>query len=360
MAKVGRNEPCPCGSGRKYKKCCLTHAGGGAPYTTADRHTALQRLLLSVHPDELHDARDRFWGKHLPLRERWTDGALLEMTEVAFQFWLFFDVDVLDEGLTLADEILQHGRDLGHGERRYLEMGRKSSMRLYEVIGVEPGASLTLRDVLHGGEVRVRERAGSRSLHTWDLVAARVMQKGASGQPEIDGGLFPIQSCLRDPLVKHLVQVSAERDEASLREAQVLVFFDAWIGPGLPNLANYDGDPVLLTQVHFDVIDEGKLVAALDRARDIIQPGEAQVWSWVGKGAQRQETVSRAFLRVDQGRLEIQTNSRERGAAVKALVERLAGTSVKYRSTEHQDLEQAVLAHTPEEGDLEPSLSAGR
>lgn len=23
MAKTGRNEPCPCGSGKKYKKCCL-------------------------------------------------------------------------------------------------------------------------------------------------------------------------------------------------------------------------------------------------------------------------------------------------------------------------------------------------
>ncbi|PWG62536.1 hypothetical protein DEM34_12175 [Spiribacter halobius] len=22
-AKVGRNEPCPCGSGQKYKRCCL-------------------------------------------------------------------------------------------------------------------------------------------------------------------------------------------------------------------------------------------------------------------------------------------------------------------------------------------------
>jgi uncharacterized protein YecA (UPF0149 family) len=21
--KIGRNDPCPCGSGRKYKKCCL-------------------------------------------------------------------------------------------------------------------------------------------------------------------------------------------------------------------------------------------------------------------------------------------------------------------------------------------------
>ena len=22
MKKVGRNDPCPCGSGKKYKKCC--------------------------------------------------------------------------------------------------------------------------------------------------------------------------------------------------------------------------------------------------------------------------------------------------------------------------------------------------
>jgi hypothetical protein len=29
--KVGRNEPCPCGSGRKYKKCCLGLAPRAAP-----------------------------------------------------------------------------------------------------------------------------------------------------------------------------------------------------------------------------------------------------------------------------------------------------------------------------------------
>jgi uncharacterized protein YecA (UPF0149 family) len=23
-AKVGRNDPCPCGSGKKYKKCCMS------------------------------------------------------------------------------------------------------------------------------------------------------------------------------------------------------------------------------------------------------------------------------------------------------------------------------------------------
>jgi len=25
--KVGRNDPCPCGSGKKYKKCCLGKNG---------------------------------------------------------------------------------------------------------------------------------------------------------------------------------------------------------------------------------------------------------------------------------------------------------------------------------------------
>jgi SEC-C motif-containing protein len=26
--KIGRNDPCPCGSGKKYKKCCGKHAEG--------------------------------------------------------------------------------------------------------------------------------------------------------------------------------------------------------------------------------------------------------------------------------------------------------------------------------------------
>jgi len=26
--KTGRNDPCPCGSGRKYKKCCMKKAAG--------------------------------------------------------------------------------------------------------------------------------------------------------------------------------------------------------------------------------------------------------------------------------------------------------------------------------------------
>ncbi len=30
MAKVGRNDPCPCGSGQKYKRCCLPREDAAA------------------------------------------------------------------------------------------------------------------------------------------------------------------------------------------------------------------------------------------------------------------------------------------------------------------------------------------
>jgi tetratricopeptide (TPR) repeat protein len=41
MKKTGRNEPCPCGSGKKYKKCCinapkLPQQGGRYVYTDLD------------------------------------------------------------------------------------------------------------------------------------------------------------------------------------------------------------------------------------------------------------------------------------------------------------------------------------
>jgi len=55
MEKVGRNAPCPCGSGKKYKKCCLPlHQESSAwqdsagPLTLEPGFTALDSLSNSV------------------------------------------------------------------------------------------------------------------------------------------------------------------------------------------------------------------------------------------------------------------------------------------------------------------------
>ena len=62
MAKIGRNAPCPCGSGKKYKKCCLplhetsrSQQNEDMLYSTDDMDD-LDRLSNSVM-DLIHEGR---------------------------------------------------------------------------------------------------------------------------------------------------------------------------------------------------------------------------------------------------------------------------------------------------------------
>ena len=53
MVKIGRNAPCPCGSGKKYKKCCLMpRAGKEQKYGSSTKfipvYTQLDQLSNSV------------------------------------------------------------------------------------------------------------------------------------------------------------------------------------------------------------------------------------------------------------------------------------------------------------------------
>ncbi len=59
--KVGRNDPCPCGSGRKYKKCCEGKAPAGCPESLVEQFEALdarharvrEQLFERLRPSEL-------------------------------------------------------------------------------------------------------------------------------------------------------------------------------------------------------------------------------------------------------------------------------------------------------------------
>ena len=62
--KIGRNDPCPCGSGRKYKNCCLEDQGSGLPDegpagVFAEIRQALQGRQFSSL-EELQSFTDRF------------------------------------------------------------------------------------------------------------------------------------------------------------------------------------------------------------------------------------------------------------------------------------------------------------
>jgi tetratricopeptide (TPR) repeat protein len=63
MAKIGRNEPCPCGSGKKYKNCCLQQQeaaaralAAAAVRPTIDVEIAKSLGLFDSEEDELTTA----------------------------------------------------------------------------------------------------------------------------------------------------------------------------------------------------------------------------------------------------------------------------------------------------------------
>ena len=55
MKKISRNAPCPCGSGKKHKKCCLLHQDGTKRYPSKRKirfipvYTELDQLSNSVN-----------------------------------------------------------------------------------------------------------------------------------------------------------------------------------------------------------------------------------------------------------------------------------------------------------------------
>jgi tetratricopeptide (TPR) repeat protein len=65
MTKIGRNEPCPCGSDRKYKLCCLSRHEADRAAAQANDHalkaaaTAIDRLIFAGRIDDAESsARD--------------------------------------------------------------------------------------------------------------------------------------------------------------------------------------------------------------------------------------------------------------------------------------------------------------
>ncbi|MFH1436059.1 MAG: SEC-C metal-binding domain-containing protein [Pseudomonadota bacterium] len=179
MTDAGRNDPCPCGSGKKYKQCCLTKAS--ARRTAGTEETLMRELVRDLfrfakkhHEKKMQDAYGFFAGAA-------DDEASLtpeqkSTTEINYSDWLVYDwiVDT-DKGKTLIDLYLEHDPGLRPGQRDILGGMRESIVSLYEVAGVVPEESMKLRDLLLRGTVEVREKSATRILLKGDVLALRLL-----------------------------------------------------------------------------------------------------------------------------------------------------------------------------------------
>ena len=379
MSAIGRNEPCPCGSGKKYKRCCL---GKGAPapgaWTAGERDSALASLMRFARRAELDGDRAgaelTFWGKRL---ERMTPAEAreamdFEQSRFGFHEWLVFDRPLYGGGTIVERFLARAGGGLRSGERRYLERMRLSHLRPYEIQAVRRDEGLDLLDLWTNKRVRVRERLATRQLVQWDVLAARIVI-GPEGEPVLDGSpyLYPVRE--KELILRVLRRLGRSlrgklprRDETTFFKNIGMVFHDLWLElvaqRSPPNLVTAEGNEVVLCRAVFDVHDRAALEAALASHPELEREDDGS-YAWLAENAD-EAGFRRGFgtFVLEKRRVVLETVSRQRAERGRALLEAAAGPAVAYRATSSESVQRALerrpARRTRPEDEVPPEAAA--
>jgi SEC-C motif-containing protein/antitoxin Xre/MbcA/ParS-like protein len=286
MDKIGRNDPCPCGSGKKYKKCCLMKEEEVSARQREEGTAVSLALdwLAKHHPEQIAEAIDaNFYGAL-------EDDELDRLNELSPHFqqmayinsseWLINDARFEVKGkVTPVRELLlgPGGPLLPSASRNWLQRLGERPLSLYEVREVKPGEGLVLIDLLRPEElpVRVAERSASRTLVRYDILGTRLVRR--DGGFVLSGAVYPFA---RDEGIACQDEILGEmkkkgwKDE-DFREFVAAIMISRWlyalvVKRPLPALVDTStGEPIMLTTDHYRVNDWQALENVLALQSDV-------------------------------------------------------------------------------------------
>ena len=154
--RAGRNQPCPCGSGRKYKACCRAKDLEGGTHPLTLRAPAMYAMLATY--------AQRARGRQLADR---LSACAIGAPHAAM---LALDLAIFDGGIA-GKFLAARGHLLRPDERELLEDWLSLPVDMYEVSRVSRGSELTLRSLVGGpARLRQRDRLFSMSVRRLDVV----------------------------------------------------------------------------------------------------------------------------------------------------------------------------------------------
>jgi len=179
MNTIGRNDPCPCGSGRKYKKCC----GDTSNVDTTDlRYSRIRRLDTESGNLVMRFAKERY-GQDV-LEKAWED--FLFSDEIPFVMshpdidfflrWFTFDWKPQEKEKLSELFLIEKGTQLSSDLRHFIEATSHAAYSFFQTLEAKAGIGLTLRDILRKYEIKVTEKSASTILERGHIVYARIVQ----------------------------------------------------------------------------------------------------------------------------------------------------------------------------------------
>ena len=234
--RVSRNSACPCGSGLKYKRCCLVKSERRERERRFDEAVGrrIQKWSSESFKDEVGAALEEFAGA-----ERSMDDDDLQI----FAVWFHNDRE-LPGGGTPAERYARRG-DLPEDERAAARIA-SAGLGIHRVLAVEPGESLVLEDLVRGTRTEVYSQAVSREVVRWDILIGRVMD---GDPPSLWGPARFLQPADELELVAELERLAGASDEQALsralrERALDLMRFQPPSWSVEPSLFTLEGDPV--------------------------------------------------------------------------------------------------------------------
>ncbi|TLZ16580.1 MAG: DUF2384 domain-containing protein [Gammaproteobacteria bacterium] len=391
MTTPGRNDPCPCRSGKKFKHCCLRarDAALETPGTLAWRRlrravddfamgkTLLEFVVTTYGPRAADEAWAEFSGLEEPFDPQTPHLAL-------FMSWLFhrWSPDPHDPSSTVSAALheriptqlfLEHaGRRLDPVVRRYLEGCLAAPFSFHEVLRCDPGCGFNARDLFTGEERDILERSATRGMEPGDIVFGQLVQAEGITMLECAGSCFipPIRKIELIDLRKKLLRGEANCTREALRDwdfeliERYLEIADDLLHPRVPKLQNTDGEPLEMHRLVFD-IDSPEVVlralADLDfeaTAEGLVARAERTsrgeikrvAWEWKKTG----NRMHKSWRNTIQGHLEIkghklsaEVNSARRAIELRLLIESRFGDEVRFRADRIQSLEKLIGERAP-------------
>ena len=169
---VGRNDPCPCASGRKYKKCHLPLDDAARPVVAEEVRSALHDLDDRFVDRVLGWAVRRFGDEADPDALEWSFPEVAEGGMELLLPWAVYHHTV--EGLPPFEWYARENEPmLSRREREWIEAQRRSWLSIWEVRESVPGKSMLLADLLTGEQRLVQEAGASRVLAVRDAILGR-------------------------------------------------------------------------------------------------------------------------------------------------------------------------------------------
>jgi hypothetical protein len=360
VTPVGRNYPCPCGSGLKFKRCCLNKTGAAVKvYSKDQRHSVLAKLMR-------FSARAEFKGSHeAALKIFWGDWLLeepdeelkrvmgLEQVEIAYNSWFAFDFD-LSAGRRPVDCFLEReGEKLNPGERNYLEWMRHTHLRLYEILAVKVDQGFNLRDLWDDETLWVTERLATQHIVTWDVIAARV-SRGENGETVLETIPHIYPAAAKDDLLKDLRKAHRvftrrfpKKSIADFFKSMAPFFHQSWLERvalrPFPKVRTAEGDPFIFAKVIFEVKDRGAVLAKLGGHADVVDHGDG-TYAWLEPAGVFQRSLG--TIVIEAGRLVLESTSKRRAERGQERLESLLEEAVRFKAISYEDVGQA-LKHRP-------------